>query len=232
MAVTRAKSIRSIRQSELSRAAFEAVVQFGLRGTTLERVGEIAGVSKGVVLHHFKDKSALLEAVFRRSNAVLSMSLVELFHFTETPYERLWAIAHSNFSEPIYTREVCQAWVSLLSEVPHSKNCQRVQSINNARIKSNLSHELRHFLDADLVPDVANILGVLIDGIWVRAGLFAIPPDSEKALDEFEFTLLNFIRSSKKDLQRHRAARAKIKNIADVAFRSHHTIDYKFGFSI
>ena len=232
MAITRAKSIRSIRQSELSRAAFEAVVQFGLRGTTLERVGEIAGVSKGVVLHHFKDKSALLEAVFRRSNAVLSMSLVELFHFTETPYERLWAIAHSNFSEPIYTREVCQAWVSLLSEVPHSKNCQRVQSINNARIKSNLSHELRHFLDADLVPDVANILGVLIDGIWVRAGLFAIPPDGEKALDEFEFTLLNFIRSSKKDLQRHRAARAKIKNIAGVAFRSHHTIDYKFGFSI
>ena len=59
----RAKSIRSIRQLELSHAAFEAVVKFGLRGTTLERVGDIAGVSKGVVLHHFKDKSALLEAV-------------------------------------------------------------------------------------------------------------------------------------------------------------------------
>ena len=42
----------------------QAVVRFGLRGTTLERVGDIAGVSKGVVLHHFKDKSALLEAVF------------------------------------------------------------------------------------------------------------------------------------------------------------------------
>ena len=81
------------------------------------------------------------------------------------------------------------------------------------------------------MPDVANILGVLIDGIWVRAGLFAIPPDGEKALDEL-VPLLNLLRSSKKDLQRHRAARAKIKNIADVAFRSHHTIDYKFGFSI
>ena len=54
----RVKSIRSIRQLELSRAAFEAVVKFGLRGTTLERVGAIAGVSKGVVLHHFKDKGA------------------------------------------------------------------------------------------------------------------------------------------------------------------------------
>lgn len=191
----------------MSRAAFEAVVRFGLRGTTLERVGEIAGVSKGVVLQHFIDKSALLEAVFRRSNSVLSKSLIELFHFIETPSDRLWAVTHSNFSVPIYTREVCQAWVSLLSKVPYSRNCQRVQLINNARIKSNLSHELRHFLDADLVSDVANILGALIDGIWVRAGLFAVSRDSDRALDEFEFILLNFIESSKQELRRHRAAR-------------------------
>ena len=215
----RAKSIRSIRQLELSHAAFEAVVKFGLRGTTLERVGDIAGVSKGVVLHHFKDKSALLEAVFRRSNSVLSMSLVELVQHTETPYERLWAIAHANFSEPIYNKEVCQAWVSLLSEVPQSKNCQRVQAANNARIKSNLSNELKHFLEPEVVADAANILGILIDGIWVRAGLFAATPDPKKALDEFEFTLLNLVMSDEKERERHRLAREKIKKIAEIALR-------------
>lgn len=215
----RAKSIRSIRQLELSRAAFEAVVKFGLRGTTLERVGDIAGVSKGVVLHHFKDKSALLEAVFRRSNSLLSMSLVELFQHTETQYERLWAIAHANFSEPIYNKEVCQAWVSLLSEVPQSKNCQRVQAANNARIHSNLSHELKHFLELEVVADAANILGTLIDGIWVRAGLFAATPDPKKALDEFEFTLLNLVMSDEKERERHRLAREKIKKIAEIALR-------------
>ena len=215
----RAKSIRSIRQLELSRAAFEAVVKFGLRGTTLERVGDIAGVSKGVVLHHFKDKSALLEAVFRRSNSLLSMSLVELFQHTETQYERLWAIAHANFSEPIYNKEVCQAWVSLLSEVPQSKNCQRVQAANNARIHSNLSHELKHFLEPEAVADAANILGILIDGIWVREGLFAATPDPKKALDEFEFTLLNLVMSDEKERERHRLAREKIKKIAEIALR-------------
>lgn len=215
----RAKSIRSIRQLELSRAAFEAVVKFGLRGTTLDRVGDIAGVSKGVVLHHFKDKSALLEAVFRRSNSLLSMSLVELFQHTETQYERLWAIAHANFSEPIYNKEVCQAWVSLLSEVPQSKNCQRVQAANNARIHSNLSHELKHFLEPEAVADAANILGILIDGIWVRAGLFAATPDPKKALDEFEFTLLNLVMSDEKERERHRLAREKIKKIAEIALR-------------
>ena len=85
----RSSSIQTIRREELSRAAFEAVVRYGLRRTTLEKVGEIAGVSKGVLLHHFKDKGTLLEAVFRRSNSFLSESVIELYKYAETPYERL-----------------------------------------------------------------------------------------------------------------------------------------------
>ena len=212
-----ARSIRSIRRSELSQAAFEAVIRYGLRGTTLEKVGEIAGVSKGVVLHHFKDKSALLEAVFRRSNSVLSMSLLRLYRHAETPYERFWAIAYANFSETIYNREVCQAWVSLLAEVPHNTMCQRVQAANNARIKSNLSHELKHFIKESKVSEVANLLGILIDGIWVRAGLFAITPDCEKALNEFEFTTLYLVGASLDEEKHHKDAREKIKTIAKIA---------------
>ena len=212
-----ARSISSIRRTELSQAAFEAVIRYGLRGTTLEKVGEIAGVSKGVVLHHFKDKSALLEAVFRRSNSVLNMSLLRLYRHAESPYERFWAIAYANFSETIYNREVCQAWVSLLAEVPHNAMCQRVQAANNARIKSNLPHELRHFLEGDRVPEVANLLGTLIDGIWVRAGLFAITPDCEKALNEFEFTTLYLVGASLDEEKHHKDAREKIKTIAKIA---------------
>ena len=212
-----ARSISSIRRSELSQAAFEAVIKYGLRGTTLEKVGEIAGVSKGVVLHHFKDKSALLEAVFRRSNSLLNISLLRLYRHAESPYERFWAIAYANFSETIYNREVCQAWVSLLAEVPHNAMCQRVQAANNARIKSNLSHELKHFLLENRVSEVANLLGTLIDGIWVRAGLFAITPDCDKALDEFEFTTLYLLEASSEQQEYHKLAREKIKTIAKIA---------------
>ena len=212
-----ARSIRSIRRSELSQAAFEAVIRYGLRGTTLEKVGELAGVSKGVVLHHFNDKSALLEAVFRRSNSVLGMSLLRLYRHAETPYERFWAIAYANFSETIYNQEVCQAWVSLLAEVPHNAMCQRVQAANNARIKSNLSHELKHFISESKVSEVANLLGILIDGIWVRAGLFAITPDCEKALDEFEFNAMHLIDASSEQYKYHMLARQKIKTIAEIA---------------
>jgi TetR/AcrR family transcriptional repressor of bet genes len=214
------KSIRTIRRSELSRAAFEAVVRYGLRGTTLERVGEIAGVSKGVVLHHFKDKSSLLEAVFRRSNSVLSDSLVELNRHTQSQHERLWAIVYANFVETIFNRQVCQAWVSLSAEVPHNKMCQRVQAACNARITSNLRHELKHFTDADDVGRIAHILGVLIDGIWVRAGLFGATPDSDAAIDEFEFALIRLLGCSQQDRDLHRQARDKVKIIAGMVLNS------------
>jgi TetR/AcrR family transcriptional regulator, transcriptional repressor of bet genes len=42
--------------------------------------------------------------VFRRSNALLSESVVELYRYAETPYERLWAIIVANFFEPAFPK--------------------------------------------------------------------------------------------------------------------------------
>ena len=95
----RTSSIRAIRRVELSRAAFEAVIRYGLRKTTLEKVGDIAGVSKGVVLHHFKDKSALLEAVFEdqtRCSADL------LLNYTAMPKPRM--NGSGRLSSPIFLK--------------------------------------------------------------------------------------------------------------------------------
>ena len=216
----KSNSIRAIRRAELSRAAFEAVVLYGLRKTTLGKVGEIAGVSKGVVLHHFKDKSSLLEAVFRRSNSLLSESVIELYRYASTPYERLWAIVVANFYDTIFNRRVCQAWVSLISEVPHNEQCQRVQTACNARIQSNLRHELKFFLDKTECDRTALHLGLLIDGIWMRSGLLSMQLDSETAISEMEYAILRMLPNDKKSIVKHNEARLKIENIASIALGS------------
>lgn len=216
----RTNSIRSIRRSELSKATFEAVVRYGLRGTTLDKVGEIAGVSKGVVLHHFKDKSALLEAVFLRSNSLLSESVVELYRYADTPYERLWAIVIANFSETIFNRRVCQAWVSLIAEVPHNDQCQRIQIACNQRIQSNLRHELKHFLTKEDTDRAARNLGLMIDGIWVRSGSLAEPVDSKSAILDMEFAIMKLMPNDADSLAKHKAARLKIETIASIALGS------------
>ena len=213
-------SIRSIRRTELSRAAFEAVVQFGLRGTTLDRVGDIAGVSKGVVLHHFKDKSNLLEAVFRRSNSILSESVVELYRYAETPHERLWCIIVANFASEIFNQRVCQAWVSLISEVPHNKQCQRIQIACNARIQSNLIYSLKNFLGIEETKNAARHLGMLIDGIWLRSGLLVEPIDSSRAISELQFAVNKIVSNGAISQEKHRVARDKVESIASIVLGS------------
>ncbi len=213
-------SIREIRRDQLSRAAFEAVARYGLRRTTFEKVGELAGVSKGVVLHHFPDKTVLLEAVFRRSNSLLSETLVELYRHATTPCERLWAIVIANFFETIFNQRVCQAWVSLASEIPHSAQCQRIQSACNARIDSNLRHALKHFLSTEDAHHAARQLGLLIDGIWVRGGLQSGALSSKAAIDEMEFALLKLLPSDEGSVRQHRQARKKIEKVAGIALGS------------
>ena len=216
----RSSSIRTIRRAELSKAAFEAVIEFGLRGTTLDKVGEIAGVSKGLVLHHFKDKSLLLEAVFRRSNALLSESVVELYRFAETPYERLWAIVVANFFDTIFNRRVCQAWVSLISEVPHNKQCQRIQIACNERNQSNLKHEIKYFLTESEAILASKHLGVLIDGLWVRAGLLSSNVSSSNAISEMEYAINKLLPNDAISIEKHKAARNKIETVASISLSS------------
>lgn len=190
---------------------------FGLRGTTFEKVGEIAGVSKGVVLHHFKDKTSLLEAVIRRTNGMLSTSLVELYRHAETPYERLWAIIIANFHESIFNQAVCQAWVSLMAEVPLNRDIQRVQAANYARVASNFAHELKNFVPISEARIIARYLNLLIDGIWVRVGSRVEPLNAAQAIGDLEYELVKFLPTDAKSLAQHRAARIKIENVARIA---------------
>ncbi len=213
-------SIRDIRRDQLSRAAFEAVARYGLRKTTFEKVGELAGVSKGVVLHHFPDKTVLLEAVFLRSNSLLSETLIELYRHAETPRERLWAVVVANFFETLFNQPVCQAWVSLASEIPHSEQCQRIQTACNARIDSNLRHALKHFLNPEDAARAARQLGLLIDGIWVRGGLQSGALSSEAALDEMEFAILKLLPDDAESASKHQRARQKIEQVAAIALGS------------
>ena len=54
--------LEQARRTQLIDCAVEVLVAHGYAGTTLSRVAERAGVSKGVVLYHFASKAELLEA--------------------------------------------------------------------------------------------------------------------------------------------------------------------------
>ncbi|WP_272008651.1 transcriptional regulator BetI [Roseovarius sp. ZX-A-9] len=210
------QSIGEIRRAELSQAAFDALVQFGMRGTTLERVAKIAGVSKGVVLHHFKDKDALFEAVQRKANTVLRECVVELLHHADTPVERLYAIIVGNFAEPVFQQEICHAWISLCSDVPHHRQSQRIQTAVHARMRSNLLSALRPLMPLDRARQTAFQLRTVMDGIWLRASFQAQPMPGRQGVDQVDYAARHLMPDVVPDLAEFDAARQKMETLAGI----------------
>lgn len=210
------QSIGDIRRAELSQAAFEALVEYGIRGTTLERVGKIAGVSKGVVLHHFKDKDALFEGVQRKANTVLRDCVSELLRHADTPLERLYAIIVGNFAAPVFQQEICHAWISLCSDVPHNRQSQRIQTVVHARTHSNLMSALRHLVPADEAPRIAFHIRTVMDGIWLRASFQIEPMEGAKGVAEVDFATRHLLASHAIKTRDFDAALAKMERLAAV----------------
>ncbi|MCZ4352641.1 transcriptional regulator BetI [Roseovarius aestuarii] len=214
------KSISDIRRAELSQAAFDALVKYGIRGTTLDRVAKIAGVSKGVVLHHFHDKGALFEGVQRQANTVLRDCVVELLHHAETPLERLYAIIVGNFAEPVFQQEICHAWISLCSDVPHNQQSQRIQAVVHARMRSNLLSALRHLVPPDHAARIAFQLRTVMDGIWLRASFQTDPMPGARGVDEVDFAARHLLVGTGLSQADFDAARDRMQGLGDLILTS------------
>jgi TetR/AcrR family transcriptional repressor of bet genes len=183
--VARAR-IEEIRRQELTAAAYEILQEAGIAGTTLAKVAERAGMSKGIVLHYFRDKDDLLEAVMRLANALLRDEVVRRMRRAKGDRGRIEAIVAANFSPAFFKPEICNAWLSLCAEVPRNTEFGRIQRVIHARMRSNLVSPLRALLPADAVEPAAIGITAMIDGLWLRFGLSLGGLTREQALVEMD----------------------------------------------
>jgi TetR/AcrR family transcriptional repressor of bet genes len=177
-------SIEQIRRRELIDAAYAMLQQHGLAGTTLARVAESAGVSKGIVLHYFANKDALIAGVMRFANAVLRDEVIALMRAATTPRQRLQAIVDGNFSPTSFRPEIAHAWLALCAEVPRNREFARIQRVIHARMHSNLLSALVSLVQRDEAPRIALGISAMVDGLWLRCGLQGGGIDRAIALDQ------------------------------------------------
>jgi len=186
-------SIEQIRKQELTEAAWQVLQECGLAGTTLARVAEAAGVSKGIVLHYFNSKDELMEAAMRRANAALRDEVSRRLKTAATPHDRIIAVIEGNFAETFFRPEVCHAWLAFCAEVPRNRQYARLQTAIHARMRSNLLSGLRHLLSSAEAEAAAYGITALIDGLWLRLGLEQGGIDRDLAREQvlryFEMTL-------------------------------------------
>lgn len=182
-------SLSKIRRGELVLAALEVLKEEGFSATTLDRVAQRAGTSKGIVLHYFGSKQELFHATMRFANARLRDEVVRRVRLATSPSERLWAIVAANFVSKSFNATTCQAWLALCVEVSSDQRFARLQKVIHARMRSNLRSALVHLVQPSDVEPITLGITTLIDGLWLRCAVNQETIDRQAALRQ----MLNYL---------------------------------------
>jgi TetR/AcrR family transcriptional repressor of bet genes len=165
------RSIDEIRRLELVEAAFEVMKREGVGAASLARVAAEAGLSKGMVLHYFKTRDALIEATLRHINALYGHEVATRMAAARTPLARVEAVIEANFSAWYCKPEHAHIWLAFCAQATFEPRFRRIQRVLHSRMQSNFTANLKGLLGVEEAKRVALALTALIDGLWVRCAM-------------------------------------------------------------
>jgi TetR/AcrR family transcriptional regulator, transcriptional repressor of bet genes len=179
-----------IRKAALVKATITEIGQAGSLDVTVSQIAKRAGMSSALAHHYFGSKEEMFLAAMRHILTLYGAEVRGALAAAEGPQARLSAILAASFSPGNFRREAVGAWLNfwvLAQSVPEAK---RLLKIYQGRLRSNLLAELRQIAGPRAGP-IADGLGALIDGLYLREVLKSGAPDGAAAAA----TALNYLNS-------------------------------------
>lgn len=100
------------RRSQLMDVGLACLAQGGILHFTVDRICKAAGVSRGLVLHHFGSMAEMLTAVYARLYRDTVPDLTAL-----PPEDRLDALIEGVFAPRAFSRDTLAAWLALWGQI-------------------------------------------------------------------------------------------------------------------
>ncbi|MEJ1962395.1 MAG: TetR family transcriptional regulator C-terminal domain-containing protein [Gammaproteobacteria bacterium] len=170
-----------VRRKSLIEATLESLKRYGHEGLSIRRISAQAGVSIGLINHHFPNKNALVAEAYRHFNSQLVAGIrAAVEHAPQEPRERLRAIFKATFSPPNLNRDVLAVWIVLWGLYPHSTEIQAVHDEAYGGYMTLLREPLANLQKSHgklrLNLRLAAIgLQALLDGLWLE---WCLDPDN------------------------------------------------------
>ncbi|MBI1219170.1 MAG: transcriptional regulator BetI [Rhodobacteraceae bacterium] len=169
-----------IRKAALVKATIAEIGRAGSLDVTVSQIARRAGMSTALAHHYFGNKEQMFLAAMRHVLSLYGAEVRGALATADGPRSRLNAIVRVSFAAASFRREVVGAWLNfyvLAQTVPDAKRLLRVYQ---HRLRSNLVAELRPLV-GDRAPGVADGVGALIDGVYIREALSDRSPDGAAA---------------------------------------------------
>ncbi len=130
----RARQPRFVRQLPQQRrqalidATIESLKRYGHDGLSIRTISAQAGVSVGLINHHFPNKNQLIAAAYRHFNSELVGGLqAAVARAADSPWARMRAFLEASFCPPNLDQDALAVWVVFWGLYRHSRLIQRVQ---------------------------------------------------------------------------------------------------------
>jgi AcrR family transcriptional regulator len=116
------------RRQALIEATIECLKRYGHDGLSIRTISAQAGVSVGLINHHFPNKDQLVAAAYRHFNSQLVGGLeAAVARAADSPRARLRAFLEASFCPPNLDQDALAVWVVFWGLYRHSRLIQRVQ---------------------------------------------------------------------------------------------------------
>ncbi|MEF3046981.1 transcriptional regulator BetI [Pseudotabrizicola sp. L79] len=165
-----------IRKEALVKATIVEIGRIGSLDVTVSQIARRAGMSSALAHHYFGSKEEIFLAAMRHILTIYGAEVRGALCTAKGPEARLMAILHASFSPGNFRREAVSAWLNfwvLAQTVPQAR---RLLAVYQRRLRSNLLICLRPLAGARATV-IADGLGALIDGLYLREVLKSGPPD-------------------------------------------------------
>lgn len=171
------------RRAALVDATIDCIGRAGSLDVTVGQIASAAGMSSALAHHYFGAKDQIFLAAMRHILKLYSRAVRKALTDAKTPRSRLEAIVRASFETGQFRRPVVSAWLNFYVQAHQSPDAQRLLTVYQRRLRSNLVQALRPLIGAQ-APGAADTLAALIDGIYIRAALGPGPVDSEHAVSQ------------------------------------------------
>src|SRR6202166_1697168 len=188
----------AVRRELLVDATLRCLKQFGHEGVSVRRISAAAGVSIGLINHHFPSKSGLIAETYE----TIALSLLESIrrqaeNKSVSPRDRLSGFFRASFAPEILDPELFNVWLVFWSMVAHSPEIREVHDRTYGKYRNLLESLLGQLVQTGAAPQfklrpAAIALSALLDGLWVELSLSssAFKPGEAIALCEDWVTAL------------------------------------------
>jgi TetR/AcrR family transcriptional regulator, transcriptional repressor of bet genes len=116
-----------VRQRKLIEATAWCLAQYGLAGTSVRQICARAGVSPGLLAHHFSGIDALVARTYRHiGSEVAAVLAAALAAAPDEPEAKLRAFIDASFQPPLLDADLLSTWLTFWSLVRRDPEIDRI----------------------------------------------------------------------------------------------------------